>query len=59
MMAVRLAYRVELTHPAHSLGGRVGMVAELLRHLSKAATDADLVHGAVDCLDDHVGGRGV
>jgi hypothetical protein len=37
MMAVRLAYRVELTHPAHSLGRRVGMVAELLRHLSKAA----------------------
>ena len=37
----------------------VQMVAELLRHLSNAAADADLLHGAVDCLGDHVGGRGV
>jgi hypothetical protein len=46
----------EMTHPTPSLGGRVRMVAELLRHLSKAATDADLLHGVVDCLGDHVGG---
>jgi hypothetical protein len=49
----------ELTHPTHSLGGRVGMVAELLRHLSNAATNADLLHGVVDCLGHHVGGGGV
>src|ERR1700722_4463860 len=47
----------ELTRPAHSLGGRVGMVAELLRHLSNAATYADLLYGAVNCLGDHVDGR--
>jgi hypothetical protein len=49
----------ETTRPPHSLGGRIGMGAELLRHLSNAATDADLLHGVLDCLGDHVGGWGV
>lgn len=40
----------ELTHPAHPAGGRLRVVAELLRHPAGAATDAELLHSAVDCL---------
>jgi hypothetical protein len=34
----------ELADPAHPLGGRLGMVAELLRHGAIAATAAELAY---------------
>jgi hypothetical protein len=49
----------ELAHPAHPLGGHVGVVAELLRHPAGAPTGAEPSHGAGDRLGDHVGGRGI
>jgi len=47
----------ELAHPAHPLGGRVGVIAELLRHLAGAAIGSEPLHGAGDRLGDHVGSR--
>src|SRR5262249_5616423 len=49
----------ELTDPAHALGGRVGVVAELLCHPAHAATDAELSHGLLDRLGHHFSGRGI
>src|SRR5260370_820399 len=49
----------ELARPAHPLGGRVGVVAELLSHPAYAATDAEVLHGTSDCLGHHVGRWGV
>lgn len=47
----------DLADPAHSLGGRIGMVAELLRHPASAATDAEPPHGPVDGLCHPSGGQ--
>src|SRR5215469_8621548 len=45
----------ELADPAHPLGGRLGVVAELLRHPDGTAPGAELPHGAGDRFGDHVG----
>jgi hypothetical protein len=47
----------ELAHPAHPVAGRVGVIAELLRHLAGAAVGSEPLHGAGDRLGDHVSGR--
>ena len=48
----------ELADPAHALGGRVGVVAELLSHPADAAMDAEPPRGGRDCFCCHFGGRG-
>src|SRR5260370_11146917 len=45
--------------PPHPAGGRLGMVAELLRHLAGAAAAAELPDGAADRLRHRLGARGV
>ena len=61
--AVRAVYRVdgggELADPAHALGGRIGVVAELLCHPAHAATDAELSHSPPDRLGHHFSRRGI
>ena len=44
----------ELADPAHALGGRVGVVAELLSHPAQAAVDPESPHGGRDrfCCHD-------
>ena len=49
----------ELADPAHPLGGRVGVVAELFGHPANAPRDAEPPHGSRDCICCHCGGRGV
>jgi len=49
----------ELADPAHALGGGVGVVAELLGHPAKTATDADAPHDGLDCFCCHCDARGV
>ncbi len=44
----------QMPDPAHAVGGRLRMVAELLRHPARAAADAKLPHGAAH----HLGQRG-
>jgi hypothetical protein len=45
--------------PPHAVGGRLGMVAELLCHAAGAAADAELPYGAADRLRHSFRGRGV
>src|SRR5260370_787134 len=47
----------ELADPAHPLGGRLGVVAELLCHPARAAAGAEPAHGAADRLGHTFGGR--
>jgi hypothetical protein len=49
----------KLPDPPHGVGGRLGVVAELLSHPAGAATDAELPHDAADRLRRRLGGRGV
>src|SRR6266702_4557377 len=47
----------KLPDPGHAFGGRLRVVAELLRHVAGAAADAELPHGAPDRFRDRLGGR--
>jgi hypothetical protein len=45
----------ELADPAHPAGGRVGVVAEFLRHPADTAATTELLHGAADGDGYHIG----
>ena len=47
----------ELADPAHPLGGRLGVVAELLCHPADAAAGTEPAHGAADRRGHAFGGR--
>jgi len=44
-----------VTHPAHPLGGPLGVVAVFLRHPADTAVGTELTHSAIDYLGDKLG----
>jgi len=47
----------QLPDPAHAVGGRLGVVAELLGHPGGAAAHAELPHGQADSLRHNMAGQ--